>query len=105
MIFFLSGCSSNTVLAFSEKNGEMAVLTDYKIQGAFITIKVKSNGCTYYNSFKVELASEEDNAIKVVVVKPDECSMKERVVSLQYSFKHLGLDLDKAVQLKNSIQP
>lgn len=102
----LSACSSmpfNSKVNILEEE-EMAVLTDYELKNGFITIKAVGNGCTFFDSFRVEVADKADNAIKVVRTRPDECNMSSRNVSLQYSFKHLGLDLDKKVQVNNPVQ-
>jgi hypothetical protein len=102
----VSGCSNMPWAALSEddqQSKDVAVLTDYKLDNGFITIEAVGYGCTFFNSFAVELADRESNALEVVRIHPDNCGMKPRNVSLQYSFKHLGLDLDKTVRVKNPI--
>jgi len=85
------------------KSNDIAVLTDYELKDGFITIQAVGYGCTFFNSFKVEKADHQDNSLEVVRTKPDNCGMKPRNVSLQYSFKHLGLDMDKNIQVINPV--
>ena len=87
----------------SLKSDETAVLTDYDVKNGFITIQAVGYGCTFFDSFKVKVSDRENNELKVVRTRPDECGMKPRNVSLQYSFKHLGLDLNKSIQVKNTV--
>jgi len=102
---FLTACSSVPFTSEVElfEREEMAVLTDYELKDGFITIKAVGHGCTFFDSFRVEVADKTDNSIKVVRTRPDECGMNTRNVSLQYSFKHLGLDLEKEVQVNNPV--
>lgn len=105
--FWLAGCS---LLPFNDQSAEkgvgeeIAVLTDYQLKDGFITIKAVGYGCTFFNSFKVEVADRSENALEVIRTRPDNCRMKPRNVSLQYSFKHLGLDLTKQVEVTNPIK-
>ncbi len=102
----LTGCSSLSFLSDSEnqhKVEEVAILTDYQLDDGFITIQAVGYGCTFFNSFKVEVADIKQNTLEVVRTQPDQCRMKPRNVSLQYSFKHLGLDLNRSVQVKNPV--
>ena len=102
----LAGCNSLPMVTQSnDKGGEnkVAVLTDYELNDGFITIQAVGYGCTFFNSFKVEVANKNENSLEVIRTRPDNCGMKPRNVSLQYSFKHLGLDLNKNVQVKNQV--
>lgn len=104
---FLVGCSSVPFLGQSSEdivNEEIAVLTDYQLKDGFITIQAVGYGCTFFSSFKVEVADNTDNGLEVIRTRPDNCRMKARNVSLQYSFKHLGLDLNKHVEVTNPIE-
>lgn len=87
-----------------KSSSEVVTLADYSLNNGFITIKTTSYGCTFINSYEVALASKRDNAIEVLQTQPDVCGMKPRSVSLQYSYKHLGLDMDKSVQVKNPVR-
>ena len=102
----LGGCASTSQVitdSLSLNSDETAVLTDYDVKNGFITIHAVGYGCTFFDSFKVKVSDRENNELKVVRTRPDECGMKPRNVSLQYSFKHLGLDLNKSVQVKNTV--
>ncbi|MET1255747.1 hypothetical protein [Aliikangiella maris] len=105
----LAGCSnlpfvSEVSLNDSEsEDHEVAVLTDYQVKDGFITIQAVGYGCTFFNSFSVEVADKQSNALEIVRLQPDQCRMKPRNVSLQYSFKHLGLDLNKNVKVVNPV--
>lgn len=103
----LSACSSQSVYTANLKQDHqafLATLNSYRIDNGFITFETTGYGCTFFNSFKIEVAENADNGLKVVQVNPDKCGMKPRPVSLQYSFKHLGLDLDKKIQVTNPIE-
>ncbi|TQV89255.1 hypothetical protein [Aliikangiella coralliicola] len=92
--------SNNKITHQSE---EMAVLTDYQLKDGFITITAVSNGCTFFDSFRVEIEDTDENRLKIVRVKPDLCQMKRRAVDLQYSYKHLGLNPKKSVSVANKL--
>ena len=79
-------------------------LTDVEAKNGHLYIGVLSNGCTFINSFKVAVEDASENSIRVIRVKPDLCRMKQREVNLQYSYKHLGLDLKMPVLVVNPIQ-
>jgi len=81
----------------------LAELSDYQINGGFISFKTVGRGCTFYNNFKVVVRSKKNNSLGIVNLHQDKCRMEPRYVSLQYSFKHLGLDLSKAVHVENAI--
>ncbi|MCW8880156.1 MAG: hypothetical protein OQK51_24125 [Kangiellaceae bacterium] len=102
----LGGCAGTSHVTsdnMSLKSDETAVLTDYDVKNGFITIQAVGYGCTFFDSFKVKVSDRENNELKVVRTRPDECGMKPRNISLQYSFKHLGLDLNKSIQVKNPV--
>lgn len=83
---------------------ETADLMSYELKDGFIQIEVVSYGCTFFTSFEVVMASRSENAIAVISTKPDACGMKPRIISLQYSYKHFGLDPDAKVQVENPIR-
>lgn len=102
----MTGCSSLQSFASlndSEDKAEAAVLTDYQLSNGFITIQAVGYGCTFFDSFKVAVADKSSNSLEVVRTRPDNCRMKPRNVSLQYSYKHLGLDLDRNIHVKNTV--
>jgi len=107
LIVLLSACASSP-LSLSEDNqselrGELAILSDYKLNDGFIEIQAVGYGCTFFNSFEVAVANKQDNVMAVIRTRPDECGMKPRNVSLQYSIKHLGLNLNKQINVKNRL--
>ncbi|TQV86896.1 hypothetical protein [Aliikangiella coralliicola] len=107
LTFITLGCSNTPLLSQEtqiETKQEVAILADYELKDGFITIQAVGYGCTFFNSFKVAVADKDDNALEVIRTRPDDCGMKPRNVSLQYSFKHLGLDLNKQVQVKNPVE-
>lgn len=102
------GCASispNIQTSLPPSSTDVAVLSDYELKNGFITIRTIGNGCTFFDSFRVEVEDLADNELKVVRTRPDNCAMKKRTVSLQYSFKHLGLDLEKQIKVSNPTQP
>ena len=99
-IIFLVGCTQLPVNQ-SHADLQLAELTDYELKDGFIVIKTVSNGCTFFDSFKVKVADQKRNAMKVVTVKSDECSMKPHLVALQYSYRHLPIDENKEIRLIN----
>ncbi|TQV75121.1 hypothetical protein FLL45_09290 [Aliikangiella marina] len=103
----LSACSSLSIYDSNLQQDHstfLATLNSYQIDNGFITIETTGYGCTFFNSFEVQVADNIENGLKVVQVNPDKCGMKPRPVSLQYSFKHLGLDLDKKIAVTNPIE-
>lgn len=106
--FFLVNCSSNSYFAANSQlqspEKRLAVLTGYQINRGFITIQTVSYGCTFFDSFKVDTVAGKSNSIKVWQVKPDNCGMSPHLVSLQYSFKHLGIDLDQQIYVANQLE-
>ena len=102
----VSACSNLSYLSsgVNISDAPLAELTDYQVEGNFINFKTVGRGCTFYNSFKVVVIDKENNSLGVVNTHADECRMEPRFVTLQYSFKHLGLDMNKAVHVENSIR-
>ena len=103
----LTACSSQSIYTSNlqqDRNELLATLNSYQIDNGFITIETTGYGCTFFNSFKVEVAEGIDNGLTVLQVNPDKCGMKPRPVSLQYSFRHLGLDLEKTVLVTNPVE-
>ena len=102
----MMGCSNLPMtLTSDDKNHSevIAVLTDYELDDGFITIQAVGYGCTFINSFKLAVADVSDNSLEVIRTRPDKCRMKPRNVSLQYSYKHLGLDLNRQISVRNPV--
>jgi len=85
----------------NETDMALANLVDYKLQNGYMRIKVLTAGCTGVTSFKVVADSSSENSLKVLRVKPDECGMKLRPIELQYSIRHLGLDINQTINIVN----
>jgi hypothetical protein len=96
---FIIGCShQQAVVNYNEK---LATITEYEIKSGFIFFETIGYGCTFYNNYKVVKASNDLNQIEVIQLVSDNCQMTPRGISLTYSFKHLNLDLEKEVTVKN----
>jgi len=80
----------------------LAHLVSYELVKGFMTIRVLSSGCTGVHSFKVVADSKIDNRVKVLRLRPDNCRMKERPIELQYSIRHLGLDISRTINVLNN---
>ena len=103
---FLLGCQTSDTqerTAYQPSDAHLAKLTDYKLGDGFITIRAIGFGCTFFNSFKLQATQDGLNKLEVVRTQEDKCGMKPRNVSLQYSYKHLGLDLNKPVEVVNPV--
>lgn len=100
----LASCSKPAVLIDTNQPvAEPAKLISYKLDERYIYIDVVSYGCTMMSSFELRLVSAEQNSFEVVRKKPDECRMKPIKMSLNYPFRHLGLDLQRPLQVKNRV--
>ncbi len=87
----------------ANSNGvKLAHLVDYEVVDGYMTIKVLTAGCTGINSFKVVADNHKANSLKVLRIKRDECGMKLRPIKLQYSIRHLGLDINQSISLINN---
>ena len=99
--------SSNQMVDFQSiedvKRLGVTRLVNYELDSGYMVIKVLSSGCTGTHSFKVEVENQELNLIKVMRIKKDECGMKPRSIELQYSIRHLGLDLRQPIKLLNRL--
>jgi len=102
ILLSVSGCTGLKSQTSSSR-AAVEVLTDYHVEDGFIVIKARSNGCTFFNSFEVKVANDAENSLQIVRTKPDQCRMKPRTVSLQYSIKHLGLDLNREIKVTNPV--
>ncbi len=103
-VFLLAGCSKPVVLVNNGgQEAEPAKLISYTLDERYIYIDVVSHGCTMMSSFELRLVSQVDNSFEVVRKKPDECRMKPIKMSLNYPFRHLGLDLKRPVRVKNRV--
>lgn len=104
IVILLSGCSSvNSKFLRASEQQKQAVLTRYRIDQHFVYIDVVSHGCTFMNSFKLFLVSKEDNSIRVIRTKPDNCQVKPYKISLNYSYRHLGIDANRPVNMLNQV--
>ena len=100
-----TGCTSiNSSNGYqSSSYRERAKLINYSIDERFIHIEVLSYGCTFITSFELELVDRKNNALQVIRKKPDNCKVKPIKVSLNYAFRHLGLDISRPVKLVNPL--
>lgn len=106
LVGIISGCTSlwGGQSGTSEYQSEaLAKLVSYELNDGYIEITAISNGCTFVNSFEVQVNAPGENQLKVVRVKPDLCRMKQRKVALQYSYKHLGLNLKENITVVNDV--
>lgn len=106
LVGIISGCASfwGVEQGTSENQGEaLAKLVSYELNDGYIEITAMSNGCTFVNSFEVQVNELGENQLKVVRVKPDLCRMKQRKVALQYSYKHLGLNFKEDITVVNDV--
>ncbi len=104
ILFFIVGCSApSALISQTEYQAQPAKLIGYSLDERYIYIEVVSHGCTMMSSFELRLVSEHENSFEVVRTHPDECRMKPIKMSLNYPFRHLGLDLERPVQVKNSV--
>jgi len=80
---------------------ELAHIVSYELDKGFMTIRVLTSGCTGVHSFKVVADSKAANRVKVLRVKQDKCRLTTRPIELQYSIRHLGLDINRVVSVLN----
>lgn len=103
-LIFLASCSKTQFLSSELSPSENTTsLLAYTIEKDYIHFDVVSHGCTMMTSFELRLVSEKDNSFAVVRVRPDFCRIKPIKMSLNYSFKHLGLDLNRPIYLTNPV--
>jgi len=97
----LSACAgiNREILKDNQFEPELAHLTGFNVNDGFLSIDVLSFGCTFKTSFQLELVSKKENSLKVLRTKPDECMMGKRKVSLNYSYRYLGLDHSKPLMV------
>lgn len=81
----------------------LAKLVDYSVVDGFIYIDVMSNGCTFITNFELMLLDKKDNSLQVIQTKPDPCFMGSIKLSLNYSFRHLGLDQSRPIKVVNQL--
>jgi len=98
-----SACVNASKITDGKDFGEpqMAHLVSYELSKGFMTIRVLTSGCTGMNSFKVVADKKIDNGVKVLRIKQDNCRLKTRPIELQYSIRHLGVDIRRAVSVLN----
>jgi len=97
-----SGLSTGR-LAESSSHRSPAKLLSYSIDERFVHIDVISNGCTLISSFELLLVDKNTNSIQVIRRKPDTCIVKPIRISLDYSYRHLGIDPSHPVSIVNPI--
>jgi len=100
-----TGCTSiksnNGYLSNSQR--ELAKLVSYSFDERFVHIQVLSYGCTLITSFELELVDKENNSLQVIRKKPDNCKVKPIKVSLNYAYRHLGVDSSRPINIVNPI--
>jgi len=101
--FALTACAGlNTRLQTnSTVSATPAKLLTYSIDEKFVHIDVISNGCTLITSFELMLVDKTNNSIQVMRKKPDTCIVKPIKVSLDYAYRHLGIDDSRPIQIVN----
>ncbi|MBV1908088.1 MAG: hypothetical protein KUG78_02140 [Kangiellaceae bacterium] len=100
----LSGCSIATLQSSQSLIKEsQAQLISYSLDERYVYIDVVSHGCTMMNSFELRLVSEQANSFEIIRKKPDSCRVKPIRMSLNYPFRHLGLDTNRPITLVNNI--
>lgn len=103
-ILFLASCTTATKQAKNEKmRGSPASLVSYSLDDRYITIDVVSHGCTVKTNFQLRLVSLKENSFEVVKTKHDLCRMAPLKMSLNYPFRHLGIDLSRPIQVTNPV--
>jgi len=103
VLFGLSSACGVSASKYSENadEPELAHIVSYELDKGFMTIKVLTSGCTGVHSFKVVADSKAANRVKVLRVKQDKCRLTTRPIELQYSIRHLGLDINRLVSVLN----
>ncbi len=101
----LTGCASfNDVRGYGATPfKEPAKLISYSFDERFVHIEVLSYGCTLISSFELKLVDKENNSLQVFRKKPDNCKVKPIKVSLNYAFRHLGVDNSRPINIVNPI--
>lgn len=103
-LILVVGCSKpSALISDNQLVVKPAKLISYKLDERYIYIDVVSRGCTMMSSFELRLISAKDNSIEVVRKKPDECRMKPIKMSLNYPFRHLGIDPKRPVKVNNRV--
>jgi len=103
-IFCLASCSiANKLTGEIKPPSVQAKLISYSLDDRYIYIDVVSHGCTMTTSFELRLVSEQQNSFEVIRKRQDHCRMKPMKMSLNYPFRHLGLDLSRPVNVVNPI--
>lgn len=100
MISSLAACSNYRVQDQMPVES-LAEITQYHLSDGFITFSTIGYGCTFYNNFKIKTSDLRSNTLEVVKILPDNCNMTPRDISLVYSFRHLGLDFENEIHVKN----
>ena len=104
-LFLVVGCTKPAYISGNTQSvAKPAELISYKLDERYIYIDVVSRGCTMISSFELRLVSAKANSFEVVRKKPDECRMKPIKMSLNYPFRHLGLDLKRPITVENHVE-
>ncbi len=105
LCFILSSCSTVSFYDREDKRQSIhqANLVSYEINERYVHIEVLSNGCTFINSFELKLVDRATNSLEIIRRKPDFCKMKPIKISLDYAFRHLGIDRSRPVRIVNSV--
>jgi hypothetical protein len=104
ILLLLAGCSKPVMLIEKNKyQAKPAELIGYSVDDRYVYIDVVSRGCTMITSFELRLVSVEENSFEVVRKHPDECRMKPLKMSINYPFRHLGLDPERPLLVKNRV--
>lgn len=80
---------------------ENVKLVSYHFDDRFVHIEVISNGCTFISSFELLLVDKKSNSVEIIRKIPDNCRVKPIKISLNYAFRHLGVDTSRSVKLVN----
>jgi len=105
LCLLLASCSSTYIKDSAALDVHLANIHSYKLDKGFLSFTTVSYGCTFINSFTVEVSDREKNTIKVLRKVSDTCRMKPRLMELQFSIRHLDVDWKGDVKLANKIGP
>jgi hypothetical protein len=98
---FSVSCSHFSTESQPVGQNKSAIISDISINKGFIRFSTTGYGCTFYNNFKVVKSKRHVNEIEVLQLTKDECSMTPRKIDLVYSIRHLELNFDKRIFVKN----
>ncbi len=87
----------------SNQYQKQAKLINYTFDDRFVHIEVLSYGCTFITSFELVLVDKVNNSIEVIRKKPDNCKVAPIKISLDYTFRHLGVDSSRPINIVNPL--